>query len=105
MGFYINRTSTENIHNYSYQEKIDAIIFDGGFIIDLPTNWSWNLVCVVNNGFMSGAGYAFSKNEMKVFLDTSQDHRPRTWLKYDNAMEMAGYDGNKRVQLKNLKDK
>ena len=54
---------------------------------------------------MSEAGYAFSKNEMEVFLDTFLDNRPRTWLKYDKAMEMSGYDGNKRISLKNLKDK
>lgn len=105
MGFYINRTSTENIHGYSYQEKIDAIVFDGGVVISPPSEWSWNLVCVVNNGWMSAANYVFNENQMKVCLDTSDDNRPRTWLKYDNAMEMAGYDGNKRVHLKDLKDK
>lgn len=99
MGFYINHTSTENLENYSYIEKIEAIKFDGGEIIEPPTKWTWDLVCVVDNGYFAEAGYAFNKNEMKVFLDVSQDSRPRTWLRYEKAMQMAGYDGNIRVKL------
>ena len=99
MGFYINHTTTENLDNYNYSEKIEAIIFDGGAIIEPPTEWSWDLVCVINNGHFAAAGYIFNKNEMKVFLDTFDTHT-KTWLKYDKAMEMAGYDGNIRVKLK-----
>ena len=103
MGFYINKTSTENILHYSYQEKIDAIVFDGGFIIEEPQSWSYALVCIVDNGWMSAAGYAFNENEMNVMKEPDKNNRPKTWLKYEKAMEMSGYDGNKRIHLSDIK--
>jgi hypothetical protein len=96
MGFYINSTSKGTLGS-SAQSKINGIIEDGGMIIDTPKQWSPNLVCVADNGWFGSAGYAFSKNEMDAFL--VKDRRPKTWLKYEKAMELSGFVGNKRITL------
>ena len=43
--------------------------------------------CVVDNGFFGAAGYAYDESEMNQFL--SPDGRPKQWLEYIHAKEIA----------------
>lgn len=82
MGYYINGIGT------SYEAKIANLkdMYDAK-IIDKPTEWEENLVCVVDNGVFAAAGYAYDEREMNVFL--GECGRPKTWLKVPNAKELA----------------
>lgn len=41
----------------------------------------YGIVCVVDNGPFTAAGFADSDNELLAFLPTARDRRPRTWLR------------------------
>lgn len=86
MGKYINQDSKGT--NLPLVGKAAALIADGAVIIDTPTVWSEDLVNVVGNGAFDAAAYAYSEKEMSYFRDTP-DHRPKVWLKYAHAKELA----------------
>jgi hypothetical protein len=43
-----------------------------------PKEWQPDLVCVVENGWMDAAGYAYDARELDRFM--YPDGRPRRWL-------------------------
>lgn len=87
MGYYINQDSKGNM--LPDKGKLKMLVEDGAKVIPTPTKSKFEegLVCIVDNGMFEAAGYAFSKEEMEVFLDP--DNRMKTWIKYDKAKELA----------------
>lgn len=91
MGFYIN---TINGKEAPRKNKADFILANayGAQLIDPPTEWQQGLVCVVDNGVFDAAGYAFSPEEMQVFLAPDMGmQRPRQWLLVPEAKALTGY--------------
>ena len=87
MGYYINEDSTgTNIE----LNKCAGIINDGGKEISQPTEFTEDLVCVVNNGFFEAAGYCYSPKEFEVFSDAT-DRRSKRWFIYPHAKTTSGY--------------
>lgn len=89
MGYYINtkRDGTP----LAPRDKADSLIADGATEISEPTKWQPNLVCVVQNGVFDAAAYAFSENEMRAFLPSFDDSRPRRWLIVPDAAQRSGF--------------
>jgi hypothetical protein len=87
MGKYINKNSNGTGLGSSASDKINRLVEDGATTINTPVEWNENLVCVVDNGFFGAAGYAYDEKEMNQFL--SPDGRPKQWLKYIHAKEIA----------------
>jgi hypothetical protein len=87
MGKYINQNSNGKVLGSSASDKINKLVEDGASTINTPVEWNENLVCVVDNGFFGAAGYAYDESEMNQFL--SPDGRPKQWLEYIHAKEIA----------------
>lgn len=87
MGFYINVINGNAVPS---RGKVDFLLnnVEGSKKISPPIQWEENLVCVVNNGAFEAAAYAYSKEEMDVFLYHTGD-RPTQWLTVPNAKEYA----------------
>lgn len=88
MGKYINQTSFGEPLGTSYESKINGLVKDGAKIITSPLVFQPNLVCVVDNGHFAAAGYCDSEEEFEVFAYDA-DNRPKTWLTYHAADEVA----------------
>jgi hypothetical protein len=87
MGFYINQNSKGK--TIPALNKAAALIEDGAELLTKePETWEEGLICVVSNGLFEAAAYAFSPQEMNAFKDPD-DYRPRVWLKWDKAKELA----------------
>jgi hypothetical protein len=93
MGYYINQSSKRILPG---KGKADALIEDGDAIdIDVvPTSIPTHnaaIVCVVDNGAFDAAAYAYSNDELQVFLHP--DPRPKRWLLMNKklAEKLAGY--------------
>lgn len=84
MGKYVNTDSKGN--QLPASGKVQALVADGAEVTD--ASFKPNLVCVVNNGFFEAAGYAFCEEEFEAFNQPS-DTRPKTWLVYEHAAELA----------------
>jgi len=85
MGKYINHTFTEE--PLPALGKVQALVADGAKVIQRPTIWEEDLVCVANNGFFECAAYLYSQNELEAFA--YPDGRTKTWLKYSHAKFLA----------------
>jgi hypothetical protein len=74
--------------------KVEAIIkrIPGTIVRAHPphdeSEWTPDLVCVVENGFFDAAGYAHSPEEMMAF-SLPHDRRHKTWLHVPNADKLA----------------
>jgi hypothetical protein len=88
MGYYINHNSKGDFIGTTFEEKINSLIEDGATKIPTPTKFTDNLVCVVDNGMFAAAAYAYSEQEMKVFLEGMNGRRFQ-WLSFDKAKELA----------------
>ncbi len=88
MGKYVNIDSKGNLIGTTFREKVDALVADGATKVDSPTEWKEGLVCVIDNGMFAAAGYAYNEREMQEFI-TSGPERPRQWLLYEHASELA----------------
>ena len=88
MGKYINATHT-GITLPNKGKAIELVKAGAEMLIEPPKQWEDNIVCVVSNGFFDAAAYAYDQKEMDHFNDTSQDTRPRVWLKYAHAKDLA----------------
>lgn len=89
MGFYVNQDKNGKHLGISFTEKLENLKKDGAKTIPPPVKWEEGLVCLVNNGHFAGAGYAYDKDEMEVFL--VPDGRTKQWLLYESAKELSGY--------------
>ena len=86
MGRYINQNS--NGARLPNCGKADYIILDGGVEISEPKEWCENLVCVVENGPFDAALYCVDKGEYRAATNPN-DHRPKRWIIYPKASELA----------------
>ena len=89
MGYYINKNSKgENLqpHNKAYQ-----LISDGAKEINNPRQVVDDMVCVVENGMFDAAAYIYNQKEFEAFNDPI-DLRRKTWLKYEHASSLSGYE-------------
>lgn len=86
MGLYINEINGKSLPVHG---KANAILNAeiGATEVPEPKEWEENLVCVVENSFFDGAGYAFSPKEMEAFK--KPDGRKKRWLLVPNAKEIA----------------
>lgn len=82
MGKYINEINGNYIGS-SFSNKSIAIKKAGGVRIPTPTVFQPNLVCIIDNGAFSAAGYIYDEEEFKVFLQP--DPRPKQWFILENA--------------------
>ena len=87
MGYYINKDLAGN--GLPASGKARHLVNDGAAIIDAPTEFKENLVCVVDNGMFEAAAFAHSESEMKEFL--TPDGRPKIWLEYSPAAKLSGF--------------
>ena len=88
MGKYVNETSKGQV-GVSFNAKCQALLEDGATLIPTPTKFVENLVCVVDNGFFTAAGYAYDQREFDDFSD-SNDPRRKRWFVWDKVKEFAG---------------
>jgi len=86
MGYYINEINGRHVGT-SYTEKINSILAADGTRIPEPIEWKEGLVCVVDNGYMAAAAYAYSEREMEEFK--IPDGRPKQWMFLENAKEFS----------------
>ena len=87
MGYYINTNSKGR--DLPSKGKVQVLITDGATIVPEPSEFTSNLVCVVENPLFDAAGYCYSSQEMKHFK--YPDGRKRTWLIYEHAQKLSGY--------------
>lgn len=86
MGKYLNVDSKGQ--SLGTHGKAEKLIADGAIEINPPKAWEENLVCVVENGMFEAAGYCYSPEEFRAF-SLLDDNRPKTWLLYEKAKELA----------------
>lgn len=86
MGKYINYIGDKQMYS-SAESKMKVLIDSGAKAIPDPTEWREGLVCVVDNGWMAAAGYAYDEDEMNVML--KEDGRPKTWFYFPDAKKWA----------------
>lgn len=84
MGKYINQNSKGEALGL---QKLNGLIQDGATKISPPIEWQEGLVCVLENGMFDAACYCYDKQEMQACLEP--DSRRKTWLKYDQAKDVA----------------
>lgn len=84
MGRYINRVEYVDL---PVMGKASALMALGAHEIEAPTEWVPGLVCVVENGWMDAAAYAFDEEEMRAFQ--RPDGRKKTWLIIPDAERWA----------------
>jgi hypothetical protein len=88
MGYYINHDSKGNLLN----NKVHDLVKDGAELLKRqPETFIDNLVCVVDNGLFTAAGYAFDELEFEAFTDPN-DTRMKWWLIHPMASRLSGYD-------------
>jgi len=86
MGQYIDYI--EGVHiGTSAEEKVNSLKNNGGVVINTPTEFQENLVCVIDNGWFGAAGHAYDEREMKIFLNN--DGRPKVWMIVPNAEKLV----------------
>jgi len=84
MGKYINKNSKgEQLPQIG---KARALIEDGAVEVNSEI-FIENMVCVVENGWMYAAAYAIDEREWEYFK--RPDGRPKTWLWYPEASQLA----------------
>lgn len=88
MGYYINHNSEGQFIGTSFKDKLSSLIKDGAIAIDDPKEFKENLVCIVDNGPFAAAAYAYSEEEMNVFLNHTNGRRTQ-WLSYAHAKDLA----------------
>ena len=86
MGYYVNEDSTGKHIGTSFEEKVKALLNDGGVQVN-GEKFEPNLICVVDNGIFAAAGYAYSEQEYQVFKNP--DGRNKTWIVHPKAKELA----------------
>lgn len=86
MGYYINKLADGTPLPGKGKAKI-LIERGGATLIDPPTAFKEDLVCVVDNFAFDAAGYCFCEEEFKVFA--APDGRSKRWLIVPNAKELA----------------
>ena len=84
MGKYINETSTGTI--LPPIGKAKELIKDGAKMVSDDT-YQENMVCVVENGWVDAAAYAYSEGEFNEFK--TPDGRKKIWLIYPHAKILA----------------
>jgi hypothetical protein len=89
MGRYINRVGDKDCPVVA---KVAFLVANAkAEIIERPTKFVPNLVCVVENDSFArfdAAAYAYSPAEMHEF-SRSEDHRPKTWLIVPDVDKLA----------------
>lgn len=87
MGLYINQNSKGETLPAVF--KATCLIEDGAkMLFSEPDKWEEGIVCVVNNGYFDAAAYVHSHEELEAFK-SRVDPRPKVWLKYSKAKELA----------------
>ncbi len=86
MGYYINNINGALLPSIGKAQAILSLI-DGAKKIPPPDRFQADLVCVVVNGPFDAAAYAYSTEEMEVFLQ--EKRRPTQWLIVPGAKELA----------------
>lgn len=86
MGKFINYIENKQMYS-SADSKISVLRDAGAESIPNPTEWREGLVCVVDNGWMAAAAYAFDEDEMNDML--IDDERPRIWFHFSDAKKWA----------------
>lgn len=88
MGMYLERNSKgETLPRL----KGIGLIADDGVLLatgQYRGEWSPDIVCVVDNGGFTAAGWAFNKEEMNQFQPTVRDTRPRAWIRYPHIRQV-----------------
>ncbi len=86
MGYYINKINNKTLPPNG---KANFLLREGAKIAPTPITFQENLVCVVENFHFDAAGYAYSKEEMDVFL--KPDGRNKTWLIVPDADILSNF--------------
>jgi len=91
MGYYIQGPAKGKAKMLLDEE--DAFLLEGLEQAREAFAEGFGVICVVDNGPFEAAGFAFSQNELEVFIHP--DGRPKTWLAMDleRARELSGYEG------------
>lgn len=76
MGKYINVIDEIQLGS-SFEEKCSGLI-EGGAAEVSGKNFEEDLVCVVDNGWMAAAGYAYDYEEYSEMR--GEDGRPKRWF-------------------------
>lgn len=82
MGKYINKNSKGEI--LPIRNRAIALIADGA----RPCDPQIGAVCVVQNGAFDAVAWVYNQREVTDFTDP-EDKRPKTWLWYDHAEQLA----------------
>lgn len=86
MGRYINEIGGNPLPRTGKATAILSVNPEARRIPE-PTEWSDDLVCVIENGIFDAAGYAFSPEQMQAFKEPCG--RRKTWLLVPGAAELA----------------
>jgi len=82
MGKYINEINGVSM-GASFESKALVLASSGARSIEPPIEWEEGLVCLVDNGWMAAAAYAYDESEMTAFLHP--DGRPKQWFMFKDA--------------------
>jgi hypothetical protein len=88
MGSYINIIEGKPLGT-SFDSKIKVLSEAGAMPVAVPTEWKEGLICVIDNGFMAAAGFAYDEGEMNAFIE-GRSSRPWLWMEFPNARQYAG---------------
>jgi hypothetical protein len=85
MGKYINDLPDGT--SLGVNTKLDRLLDYGAEIIDTPTSFQPDIVCVVQNAEFQAAAYMYSPAELKSSLQ--DDGREKTWIHLPGAQDLA----------------
>jgi len=80
MGFYLDKT--KNGDDLPAKGKVEAILADGGEIVD--AEYQPDLLCVIEGEIFDAAAYCYSKEEFEFFLNDGSG-RKKTFIRYKDV--------------------
>ena len=89
MGKYVERNSFGRLSS-GYVDKLKELVLDGASVISgTPSEWTTDLICVVDNGPWAAAGYCYDEKEFKRWTDSfaNGDTRRHIWMIYPKVKE------------------
>lgn len=93
MGYFIDQLPDGSVLPKLGKAELLLKHVEGSKIIEKPTEFAPDLVCVVDNGPFEAAGYMYDPRELEYVLKSLEnDKRPYVWLMVPGAAQLSGYE-------------